>query len=96
MAAWQDRLGHAEAQTTMGYTHADTADGRIADELGKILHVSAGMNKTNCMHRINNLQCLQHAATWAVARCEFDASRWFCTRLCVCVDRGFRGPSYCL
>jgi hypothetical protein len=37
-----NRLGHAEAQTTMGYTHAVTADERrIADELGKILHVTA-------------------------------------------------------
>jgi integrase len=41
MAVRQDRLGHAEAQTTMGYTHAVTADERrIADELGKILHVN--------------------------------------------------------
>ena len=42
MAVRQNRLGHAEAQTTMGYTHAVTADERrIADELGKILHVTA-------------------------------------------------------
>ena len=41
-AVRQNRLGHAEAQTTMGYTHAVTADERrIADELGKILHVTA-------------------------------------------------------
>jgi hypothetical protein len=53
MAAWQDRLGHAEAQTTMGYTHADTADDRrIADELGKILHVSA-RNEQNELHAQN-------------------------------------------
>ncbi len=42
MAVRLNRLGHAEAQTTMNYTHAVTADERrIADELGKILHVSA-------------------------------------------------------
>ena len=42
MAVRQDRLGHTEAQTTMGYTHAVKADERrVADELGKILHVSA-------------------------------------------------------
>jgi integrase len=42
MAVRQNRLGHADAQTTMGYTHAVTADERrIADELGKILHVTA-------------------------------------------------------
>jgi integrase len=42
MAVRQARLGHADAQTTMGYTHAVTADERrIADELGKILHVTA-------------------------------------------------------
>jgi integrase len=38
----QNRLGHAEAQTTMGYTHAVTVDERrIADELGRILHGTA-------------------------------------------------------
>ena len=42
MAVRLNRLGHAEAQTTMGYTHAVTADERrIADELGRILHVTA-------------------------------------------------------
>jgi integrase len=42
MAVRQDRLGHTEAQTTMGYTHAVKADGRrVANELGKILHVTA-------------------------------------------------------
>ena len=42
MAVRQDRLGHAEAQTTMGYTHAVRADERrVADELGRILHVTA-------------------------------------------------------
>jgi hypothetical protein len=42
MAVRLNRLGHAEAQTTMGYTHAVTADERrIADELGKILHIPA-------------------------------------------------------
>lgn len=42
MAVRLNRLGHAEAGTTMGYTHAVTADERrIADELGKILHVNA-------------------------------------------------------
>ena len=42
MAVRLNRLGHAEAQTTMGYTHAVTADERrIADGLGKIPHVTA-------------------------------------------------------
>ena len=42
MAVRLNRLGHAEAQTTMGYTHAVTADERrTADELGKILHATA-------------------------------------------------------
>ncbi|MGA2923190.1 MAG: site-specific integrase [Candidatus Sulfotelmatobacter sp.] len=42
MAVRLNRLGHAEAQTTMNYTHAVTADERrIADELGKILHATA-------------------------------------------------------
>jgi integrase len=42
MAVRLNRLGHAEAQTTMGYTHAVTADERrIADELGRILHATA-------------------------------------------------------
>jgi len=42
MAVRLNRLGHSEAQTTMGYTHAVTADERrIADELGKILHAIA-------------------------------------------------------
>ena len=42
MAVRLNRLGHAEAQTTMGYTHAVTADERrTAEELGKILHVTA-------------------------------------------------------
>ena len=41
MAVRQNRLGHAEPGTTMGYTHAVTADERkTADELGKILHVN--------------------------------------------------------
>jgi integrase len=39
MAVRQNRLGHADAETTMGYTHAVTADERrIANELGDILH----------------------------------------------------------
>lgn len=39
MAVRLNRLGHADAETTMGYTHAVTADERrIADELGDILH----------------------------------------------------------
>ena len=42
MAVRQNRLGHADAQTTMDYTHAVTADERrIAVELGKLLHVTA-------------------------------------------------------
>ena len=42
MAVRLNRLGHTEEQTTMGYTHVVTADERrIADELGKILHVTA-------------------------------------------------------
>jgi integrase len=41
MAVRLNRLGHAEAQTTMGYTHVVTADERkTAEELGKILHVN--------------------------------------------------------
>jgi len=40
--ARQNRLGHADAQTTLDYTHAVTADERrIAVELGRILHVTA-------------------------------------------------------
>lgn len=46
MAVRLNRLGHTEAQTTMGYTHAVTADERrIADELGRILHVNARNEK---------------------------------------------------
>jgi hypothetical protein len=42
MAVRLNRPGHSEAQTTMGYTHAVTADERrIADEPGKILHSTA-------------------------------------------------------
>jgi len=42
MEVRQNRLGHADAQTTMDYTHAVTADERrIAVELGRILHVTA-------------------------------------------------------
>jgi integrase len=42
MAIRQNRLGHADVQTTMGYTHAVTADERrIAVELGRILHGTA-------------------------------------------------------
>ncbi len=42
MAVRQNRLGHADAQTTMGYTHAVTADERsTAEQLGKILHATA-------------------------------------------------------
>lgn len=41
MAVRQNRLGHADAQTTMDYTHAVTADERrIAAELGRILHAT--------------------------------------------------------
>jgi integrase len=48
MAVRQNRLGHADAQTTMGYTHTVTADERkIADELGRILHVSARNEEKN-------------------------------------------------
>ena len=48
MAVRLNRLGHAEAQTTMGYTHAVTADERrIADELGKILHGTARNEQAN-------------------------------------------------
>jgi integrase len=39
MAVRQNRLGHADAETTMSYSHVVTADERrIADELGDILH----------------------------------------------------------
>jgi hypothetical protein len=42
MAVRLNRLGHAEARTTMGYTHIVTSDERkTAEELGKILHVNA-------------------------------------------------------
>jgi hypothetical protein len=42
MAVRLTRLEHTEAQTTMGYTHAVTADERrTAEELGKILHATA-------------------------------------------------------
>lgn len=42
MAVRLNRLGHTEAQTTMGYTHAVTADERrVAKELGRILHGTA-------------------------------------------------------
>jgi integrase len=42
MAVRLNRLGHAEPQTTMNYTHIVTADERrTAEELGKILHVNA-------------------------------------------------------
>lgn len=42
MAVRLNRLGHAEPQTTMNYTHLVTADERkTAEELGKILHVNA-------------------------------------------------------
>lgn len=41
MAIRLNRLGHVEAPTTMGYTHTVTADERrIAEQLGKILHVT--------------------------------------------------------
>jgi hypothetical protein len=42
MAVRLNRLGHAEPQTTMGYTHSLTTDERrIGNELGKILHATA-------------------------------------------------------
>ncbi|MFZ0914498.1 MAG: site-specific integrase [Candidatus Korobacteraceae bacterium] len=48
MAVRQNRLGHADAQTTMGYTHAVTADERrIAEDLGKILHATARSEQKN-------------------------------------------------
>ena len=38
MALRQERLGHEDPKTTMGYTHVVTEDGRrIAEELGKLL-----------------------------------------------------------
>jgi integrase len=48
MAVRQDRLGHEEAATTMGYTHPITSDERrIAVELGKILHASCTLLDVN-------------------------------------------------
>jgi integrase len=48
MAVRQNRLGHADAQTTMDYMHAVTADERrIAGDLGKILHVNARNEQEN-------------------------------------------------
>ena len=42
MAVRLHRLGHAEAQTTMSYTHVVTEDERkTAEELGRILHATA-------------------------------------------------------
>ncbi len=42
MAVRLNRLGHAEARTTMGYTHTVTADERkVADDLGRILDANA-------------------------------------------------------
>jgi integrase len=38
MAVRQERLGHVDARTTMGYTHLVTADDvRVAGELGALL-----------------------------------------------------------
>lgn len=38
MAVRQERLGHVDAKTTMGYTHLVTADDvRVANELGELL-----------------------------------------------------------
>jgi hypothetical protein len=38
MAVRQERLGHVDARTTMGYTHLVTADDvRTAGELGELL-----------------------------------------------------------
>lgn len=38
MAVRQERLGHVDAKTTMGYTHLVTADDlRVAKELGALL-----------------------------------------------------------
>jgi len=48
MAVRQNRLGHAEAQTTIGYTHVDMADERrIAGALGKFCTLVHGMNTKN-------------------------------------------------
>jgi integrase len=48
MAVRQNRLGHADAQTTMGYTHAVSNDERrTAELLGKILHVSTLLHVTS-------------------------------------------------
>lgn len=38
MAVRQERLGHVDAKTTMGYTHLVTADDvRVAEQLGALL-----------------------------------------------------------
>ncbi|MFY9559085.1 MAG: site-specific integrase [Terriglobales bacterium] len=48
MAVRLNRLGHTEAQTTLSYTHAVTADERrVADDLGRILHATARNGQEN-------------------------------------------------
>jgi integrase len=54
MAVRLNRLGHAEARTTMGYTHAVTADERrIADALGKFCTLLNGTSKKRGQPRLN-------------------------------------------
>ena len=52
MAVRLNRLGHAEARTTMGYAHAVTADERrVANELGEFCTVLHERNKNRVQNR---------------------------------------------
>ena len=52
MAVRLNRLGHAEAQTTMNYTHAVTSDERkTADDLGKFCTLMNGTNSKTVLRQ---------------------------------------------
>jgi hypothetical protein len=52
MVVRQNRLGHADAQTTMDYTNAVTADEqRIAEDLGKVCPLLHEMNREKASAR---------------------------------------------